>query len=160
MVSVLQVRGCTAKEVPNLEPDFKQQLKGRGNRLRVVSLGSMFSMNVKHLLSVVLALAICPMAGLGEPQWELLAEEEGIKSSVATGQNHRCQYFGVPAMSTLNGTMSSPSSMTSKTTIPGCMAVPNQGSYRAGSLAPSFSIIELAHHGLCGTEMSSSKRSS
>ena len=36
-------------------------------------------MNVKHLLSVVLALAIFPMAALGEPQWELLAEEEGIK---------------------------------------------------------------------------------
>ena len=71
--------GCTAKEVPNLEPDFKQQLKGRGNRLSVVSLGSMFSMKVKLLLSVVLALAICPMAAFGEPQWELLAEEEGIK---------------------------------------------------------------------------------
>ena len=72
--------GCTAKGVPNLEPDFKQELKGRRNRLSVVSLGSMFSMNVKHLLSVVFALALCPMAAFGEPQWELLAEEEGIKA--------------------------------------------------------------------------------
>ena len=39
----------------------------------------MFSVNLKLSLSVVLSLAICPMVALGEPQWELLADEEGIK---------------------------------------------------------------------------------
>ena len=68
-----------AKEVPNLGTDYKRQLKGRGNHRRMVCSGSMFAQDPKPFLCVVLSLALWPFAALSESQWELLAEEEGIK---------------------------------------------------------------------------------